>query len=74
MRKELWDRRGANIASRQKEMYGKQPFPRPKKGILEREQHFFRRIFIENVFRECWDAENVSFSENNREICDKIYR
>ena len=55
-------------------MYGEKLFPRPKKGILEREQHFFRRIFIENVLEECWDAENVSFSEKNREICDKIYR
>ena len=41
MRKELWDRQGANIASRQKEMYGEKLFPRPKKGILERDQHFF---------------------------------
>ena len=41
MRKELWDRQGANIASRQKELYGEKLFPRPRKGILERDQHFF---------------------------------
>ena len=46
MRKELWDRReggggGANIASRQKKLYGEKLFPRPRKGILERDQHFF---------------------------------
>ena len=28
MRKELWDRQGANIASRYKEMYGEKLFPR----------------------------------------------
>ena len=37
MRKELWDRQGANITSRQREKL----FPRPEKGILERDQHFF---------------------------------
>ena len=41
MRKELWDRQGANIANRLKEMYGEKLSPRPKKGILERDQHFF---------------------------------
>ena len=41
MRKELWDRQGANIASRQKELYGEKLFPRPRKGILEKDQHFF---------------------------------
>ena len=41
MRKELWDRQGANIASRWKEMYGEKLFPRPKAGILEGDQHFF---------------------------------
>ena len=38
MRKELWDRQGV---SRQKELYGEKLFPRPRKGILERDQHFF---------------------------------
>ena len=41
MHKELWDRQGANIASRWKEMYGEKLFPRPKTGILEGAQHFF---------------------------------
>ena len=30
LRKELWDRYGANTASRQKEMYGETLFRRPK--------------------------------------------
>ena len=33
MRKELWDRQGANIPSRQKEMYGEKLFPRQNKGF-----------------------------------------
>ena len=33
MRKELWDRQGANIASSWKEMYEEKLFPRPKKGF-----------------------------------------
>ena len=41
MRKEVWDRQGANIASRWKEMYGEKLFPRLKEGILERGQYFF---------------------------------
>ena len=41
MRKELWDCQGTNIASRYEEMYGEKLFSRPKKGILERDQHFF---------------------------------
>ena len=41
IRKELWGRKGANIASRWKEMYGEKLFPCPKKGILEGDQHFF---------------------------------
>lgn len=53
MRKELWDRQGANIASRQKEMYGEKLFPRPKKGILERDQHVFA------VFLSQMDLGNV---------------
>ena len=30
LRKQLWDRQGANIASRWKEMYGEKVFQRPK--------------------------------------------
>ena len=44
MRQELWDRQGANIARRQKELYSEKPFPRPRKGILEKDQHFFAVI------------------------------
>ena len=40
MCKELWDRQGANIASRWKEMYGEKLFPRPETEILEGDQHF----------------------------------
>ena len=35
IRNELWDRQGANIASRKKEMYGEKLFPRPKKGFYD---------------------------------------
>ena len=44
MRKELWGRQGANIASRWKEMYGEKLFSRPKTGILERDQYFFAEV------------------------------
>ena len=49
MRKELWDRQGANIASRKKEMYGEKLCPRPKKGILERDQPFFA-VFLSKMY------------------------
>ena len=52
-------------------MYGEKLFPRLKKGILERDQHFFQRSFIAGGVGECWYAENVSFCLNNCEICDK---
>ena len=41
IRKVLWDRQGATIAIRWKEIYGEKLFPRPKTGILEGDQHFF---------------------------------
>ena len=44
MRKELWDCQGTNTASRWREMYGEKLFPRPKKGILETDQHFFAAV------------------------------
>ena len=50
MRKELWDRQGANIASRWKEMYGEKLFPCPKKGILEGDQHFFAVVLSQMSF------------------------
>ena len=61
MRKELWDRQGANIASRWKqlfaihflEMYGEKLFPRPKTGILEGDQYFFAVVLSQ------MDLENV---------------
>ena len=56
MRKELWDRRGANIASRWKEMYGEKLFPRPETGSLERDQHFFAVVLSQMDLRkvEMW--------------------
>ena len=44
MRKELWDHQEANTASHYKERYGEKLFPHPKKGILERDQHFFALV------------------------------
>ena len=56
MHKELWDRQGANIASRWKEMYGDKLFTHPKKGILKGNQHFFAVVLsqmdLENVERQ----------------------
>ena len=56
MRKELWDRQGANIASRWKEMYSEKLFPRPKTGILEEDQHFFAVVLSQMDLRkvEMW--------------------
>jgi len=73
LRKELWDRRGANIASRWKEMYGEKCFDAKKHGFGERST-LFRRCFIAHGFWQCLYMENVSFCLNNREISDKIYR
>ena len=53
MRKEVWDRQGANIASRWKETYGEKLFPRPKTGILEGDQYFFAVVLSQ------MDLENV---------------
>ena len=36
IRNELWDRQGANIASRKKEMYGEKLFPRLKKRFYNK--------------------------------------
>ena len=43
LRKDFWDRHGANIATRKGEMYGERLFHffSSKKTILERNQHFF---------------------------------
>ena len=58
MCKELWDRWGANIASRQKEMYmyGEKLFPRPKSRFW-RDQHFFV------VFLSQMDLGNVDIQK-----------
>ena len=53
MRKELWDRHGANIASRQKELYGEKLFLRPRKGDFGERSTLFRRSFIAGGLREC---------------------
>ena len=45
MRKEFWDRQGANIASRQKEMYGVKLVLRQKQVFGQRITHF-RRDFV----------------------------
>ena len=40
MRKGFWDRQGANIASRQKEMYGVKLFLRPKQRFWTKNNVF----------------------------------
>ena len=52
MCKKLWDRQGANIARRLKDMCGEKLFPRQKKDFGER-LTLFRRSFIENGLGEC---------------------
>ena len=53
IRKELWGRKGANIASRWKEMYGEKLFPRPKIGDCGEGSTLFRRSFIATGLEEC---------------------
>ena len=54
LRKELWDRPGANIASRWKEMYSEKLFKSThKKTILERDQRFFAVVLSQT------DLENI---------------
>ena len=74
IRKELWERKLANVLSRLKEMYGEKLFPRPRKGILERDEHFFGVLLSQMDLRNVEMQKNVSFCLSNREICDKIYR
>ena len=40
----FWDRHGANIATRQKGMYGKKLLGRPKKMTLVRDYGFFAAV------------------------------
>ena len=44
MRKELWDRQGANIACGQKEMYGEKLFHVQKKGFWREINTFFSQF------------------------------
>ena len=48
MRKGFWDRQGANIASRLKEMYGEKLFCRPKRRFL-REFDDFSLLFNQEM-------------------------
>ena len=73
MRKEPWDRQGANIASRWKEMYGEKLFRRPKNDFGEKST-LFRRCFTKNGFEQYCYMENISFHLNNREYVLKSYR
>jgi len=52
LREELWDRQGANIASRWKEIYGEKLFRGTRKRFL-RDQCFFAVVFIANGFGQC---------------------
>ena len=47
MRKEFWDRQGANKASCSKEMYGEKLFLTPKKTIFKGVRCFFAAILSE---------------------------
>ena len=72
MPKELWDRQGANIACRWKEIYGEKLFPHPKTGILEGDQHFFAVVLSQMDLRNV-ECGKCKFCQYNCEICDKIY-
>ena len=65
--------RGQTLLVARRKCMAKSCFHVQKKGFW-REIDTFRRIFIANGLGEFWDAENVSFCQNNREVCDKIYR
>ena len=54
MCKELWDRQGANIANRWKEMYSEKLFPCPKTGIFGGRSTLITIVLSQN-------AENVHF-------------
>ena len=46
IRKGFWDRQGANIASRSKEMYGVKLFLRQKQRFSTKNNIYFRRDFV----------------------------
>ena len=73
LRKDFWDRHGANTGTRWKEMYGERLFWRPKYWFW-REIIDFSPLFIRKGFGHFWYKGNVSFSLSNREISSKIYR
>jgi len=73
LHKELWDRQGANSASRQKEMYGEKLFRRPQKpfwGAI----NAFSPSFDSKQFGQCLICGKCKFCMNDPEICDKTYR
>ena len=74
LRKELWDRQGANTASRYKELYGEKLFRRPKKQFWGKINAFFAIVLSKKNMGSVWYVENVSFCLNHPEICDKTYR
>ena len=53
MRKGFWDRQGANIASRLKEMYGEKLFCRPKRRFFREfdvfSLPFYQKMGLDNV-------------------------
>ena len=67
LRKDFWDRYGANTATRWK--VRRESVPTSKEKILERDYSSSCRFFISNGFGWCWYKESVSFCFNNHEIC-----
>ena len=74
LRKDFWDRHGANIATRQKEIYGERLFRRPKKRF------WCLIIVLLPLFCPKWvwviftEKGSARFCLNNREICSEIQR
>ena len=68
MRKELWDRQGQT-----KEIYDKKLFPRPKKGILERNQHSFAVLLSQMDLRNV-EIRKILVDVRITVKYDKIYR
>ena len=64
MRTGLWDRRGAKIGSRYKEMYEAELFLRKKKCLWTKNATFCRD-FMRSVGDYCWCVEILSF------LCDQ---
>ena len=63
IRKELCDRKLANIISRLREVYGEKLFPRQRGGLLERDQHFFAVLLSQMDLGNVEMQKNVSFRE-----------